>query len=112
MGMLKSFVAAGLAALSVAISVRGGVDPANFDLSVKPQDDFFRYVNGGWIDRTDIPADRSIYGSFITLRDKSESDLRTILLESAAKGGESRTRGRSSGTGSSSVIRPPSMATT
>jgi putative endopeptidase len=71
------------------LAPRSGVDSTGFKKSVRPEDDFFRYVNGGWIDRTDIPADRSIYGSFITLRDKSESDLRTILLESAAKGGES-----------------------
>ena len=36
-----------------------GVDVANFDLSHRPQDDFFRYVNGGWLKKTQIPSDRS-----------------------------------------------------
>ena len=67
------------------LAPRSGVDATGFDKVVRPEDDFFRYVNGGWIERTEIPADRSIYGSFITLRDKSESNLRAILEESAAK---------------------------
>ena len=36
-----------------------GVDSANFDRAVRPQDDFFRFVNGGWLARSEIPADRS-----------------------------------------------------
>jgi putative endopeptidase len=64
---------------------RSGVDSTGFDKGVRPEDDFFRYVNGGWIERTEIPADLSIYGWFIALRDKSESNLRAILEESAAK---------------------------
>src|SRR6185437_3387268 len=36
-----------------------GVDTTNFDRSVRPQDDFFRFVNGGWLARKEIPADAS-----------------------------------------------------
>ena len=61
-----------------------GVDPANFDRSVRPQDDFFRYVNGGWLRNNPIPADRSSYGSFAELADRSEAALRTIIEEAAA----------------------------
>jgi putative endopeptidase len=64
--------------------VRSGVDSSGFDTAVRPQDDFFRYVNGGWIARTPIPADRSAYGSFFALRDKSESNLRAIIEQTAA----------------------------
>jgi putative endopeptidase len=71
------------------LAPRSGVDATGFNKGVRPEDDFFRYVNGGWIERTEIPADRSIYGSFITLRDKSESNLRAILEDSATKPGES-----------------------
>lgn len=60
-----------------------GIDTSGFDTSVRPQDDFFRYVNGGWIDRTDIPADKSNYGSFNQLADKAEADLRAIIEEAA-----------------------------
>lgn len=55
-----------------------------FDASVRPQDDFFRYVNGGWIAHTEIPPDRPAHGSFFQLRDKSEASLRTIIEEAAA----------------------------
>ena len=80
-----------LLALVVAASFAGsasaqtlGVDTTNFDRSVRPQDDFFRYVNGGWLKRTQIPSDRSSYGSFVQLRDRSEEALRAIIEEAAA----------------------------
>ncbi|HEX8361410.1 MAG TPA: M13 family metallopeptidase [Longimicrobium sp.] len=83
-----------LLALVVALSFAGGasaqtlgVDTTNFDRSVRPQDDFFRYVNGGWLKRTQIPSDRSSYGSFVQLRDRSEEALRAIIEEAAATRG-------------------------
>jgi putative endopeptidase len=69
------------------VARRSGVDRSGFDDSVRPQDDFFRYVNGGWIARTEIPADHPVYGAFVLLRDKSESDRRAIIEEMAAKRG-------------------------
>ncbi len=60
-----------------------GVDTTNFDRSVRPQDDFFRFVNGGWLARTEIPADRSSWGSFHELRERSVASLRTILEEAS-----------------------------
>ena len=38
------------------------------DTSVRPGDDFFSYVNGKWIEETEIPADKPSYGSFAILR--------------------------------------------
>jgi predicted metalloendopeptidase len=69
-----------------------GVDTKNFDPSVRPQDDFFRYVNGTWLKTAQIPADKARYGSFIELRDKSEAALRVIIEEAAA------TQGKKAGT--------------
>src|SRR3954470_19566784 len=66
-------------------TARSGIDPSGFDKAVRPQDDFFRYVNGGWIARFEIPADRAIFGSFVEFLDKSEADLRTVIEEAAAK---------------------------
>jgi predicted metalloendopeptidase len=60
-----------------------GVDTGNFDTSVRPQDDFYRYANGTWLRTTQIPADRGSYGSFIELRDKSEAALRALVEEAA-----------------------------
>lgn len=61
-----------------------GIDVANFDTSVRPQDDFFRYVNGTWLENTKIPADRSNYGSFTQLFDEAEASLKEIIEEAAA----------------------------
>lgn len=51
------------------------------DTSVHPADDFFQYVNGVWRKKTKIPADRSRWGSFDELREKSTFALREILEE-------------------------------
>jgi len=60
-----------------------GVDTTNFDRSVRPQDDFFRFVNGGWLARTEIPADASSWGAFNDLSEKSRADLHSIVEEAA-----------------------------
>ena len=46
-----------------------GINPADMDLRVDPRVDFYRYANGGWLDRTQIPADEGSYGVFQELRD-------------------------------------------
>ena len=56
-----------------------GFDVAGMDRSVRPGDDWFRFVNGTWAKNTTIPADRSSYGAFAVLRDLSEQRLRTQL---------------------------------
>lgn len=62
-----------------------GVDLAGMDTSIKPGDDFFRYVNGTWAAKTEIPADKTRYGAFEMLRDLSEVRVRGILDGWAAK---------------------------
>ena len=61
-----------------------GIDLAAMDTSVKPGDDFYRYVNGNWVSTFPMPADKARYGVFDALRDKSEVDVRTLLDELAA----------------------------
>ena len=62
-----------------------GISVENMDTSTKPSDDFFRYVNGTWIDKTEIPADRTRWGSFDELRKKTDADVLTILNEAIAE---------------------------
>lgn len=62
-----------------------GIATENMDTSVKPGDNFFQYVNGAWIDKTEIPADKSSYGSFTALRDLSDDRVKVIIEEAAAK---------------------------
>jgi predicted metalloendopeptidase len=61
-----------------------GIDQAYFDKAVRPQDDLFRAVNGLWLAQTEIPADRSDYGTFAILAEKAETDLREIIENCAA----------------------------
>ena len=62
---------------------RAGIERSGFDESVRPQDDFFRYGNGDWIKKTEIPPDQSRWGTFNKLIDDSEAALRTIIEEAA-----------------------------
>ena len=66
-----------------------GILPENLDTSVKPGDDFFRYSNGGWLKRTEIPADRASISVFQTLVDKSNQRVRG-LIEEAVKANPAR----------------------
>jgi len=65
-----------------------GFDPAELDDGIKPGDDFFAYVNGKWIAENEIPADRSRYGAFDILRDKSDEDVKAIIEEASATDNE------------------------
>jgi len=60
-----------------------GIATEYMDLSVKPGDDFFRYVNGGWLEKTEIPADKSNYGSFGMLADRSTDQVKAIIEDLA-----------------------------
>ena len=61
-----------------------GIATDNMDESVKPGDNFYKFVNGGWLEATEIPSDRSRYGAFSVLADQSEKRVREII-ENAAK---------------------------
>jgi len=74
------------AAAPVADAPRSGVLLGHFDHKVRPQDDFYRYVNGKWLAETEIPADRSNYGSFTRLQDDVEKNLKAIVEEAATAG--------------------------
>ena len=66
-----------------------GIDLAGMDRGVKPGEDFFGHVNGGWAKTVTIPADRSSYGSFAMLRELSEARVRA-LVESYPVGNPAR----------------------
>ena len=56
-----------------------GINLEFMDNSVTPVDDFFKYVNGKWLDNTEIPDDRTRWGSFDELRKKTDDDVLSIL---------------------------------
>ena len=69
-----------------------GISIEFMDKSVRPQDDFYDYVNGGWMKTAVIPADKSSWGSFNELGEKTDENsltiLKNILTEKYEKGTE------------------------
>jgi len=61
-----------------------GIEGIYGNPSVRPQDDFFRFINGAWLDESVIPQDRSSDGAFNWLRERSETQVREIIEELAA----------------------------
>lgn len=61
-----------------------GFDATGMDRSVAAGDDFFGFANGSWVKNTEIPADRSSYGSFNVIAEKTLADTRAILEGAAA----------------------------
>jgi predicted metalloendopeptidase len=53
------------------------------DKSVRPNDDFFKFVNGTWLKKTEIPADKTRWGSFDELRQNTDKDALAILKEAS-----------------------------
>jgi putative endopeptidase len=60
-----------------------GINVSYMDKNTKPNDDFFRYVNGTWLNKTEIPADKTTWGSFNELRQKTDNDALAILAEAS-----------------------------
>ena len=63
-----------------------GIDIDSMNTTVKAGDNFFEYVNGTWLTETEIPADKSRFGSFDMLRDRSDEHVKKIIEAAAAKG--------------------------
>jgi putative endopeptidase len=61
-----------------------GINLANIDTAVRPQDDFFKYVNGGWINKASIPADQGRWGSFNELREFNNDAVLKVLKKAGA----------------------------
>jgi len=83
-----------VAALSGQSVSRSGIHVADMDPTCKPCTDFWRYVNGGWMDKNPIPADKSGWGTFGVLADANRERMKTILDAAAgdaqAKAGTDR----------------------
>src|ERR1051326_348912 len=60
-----------------------GIPLANLDPSVQPGDDFYRYANGAWLKRTELPPDRTSIGVFTVLSDLTNKPTAAIIEEPA-----------------------------
>lgn len=65
-------------------ALTSGLVLENMDKSIHPGDDFFSYMNGAWLDQTEIPADKASYGGFGILADEAQEDVKAIIEESAS----------------------------
>ena len=62
-----------------------GIDTGLMDRDVQPGDNFFMYTSGEWFDNFELPADKTRYGAFDLLREKSEQQTRFIIEDLAAE---------------------------
>ncbi len=90
-GLLGMAAAAGIAVLqsgwvsgesaAAGTSQDPVIDFSGFDRSIDPADDLFGFVNGRWIEETPIPSDKSRWGSFVILAEKSRDAILEIIDE-------------------------------
>jgi putative endopeptidase len=66
------------------MTLPSGIPLDELDPGIRPQDDLFRHVNGRWLARTEIPADRARDGSFRILAEEAENAVREIIEEAAS----------------------------
>jgi putative endopeptidase len=59
------------------------IDPANFDNTVKPGDNFYLYVNGNWIKNNPVPPSKTRWGTFDVLTEESSHALKGLLEDAA-----------------------------
>ncbi|SEK99886.1 M13 family metallopeptidase [Parapedobacter koreensis] len=83
--MNKKYVTLAVAVIATTAAVAQQHQAIRLDLmdtSVRPQDDFYNYVNGNWMKTVEIPSDQSRWGSFNELGEKTNEATLKILKES------------------------------
>ncbi|MFZ2472963.1 MAG: M13-type metalloendopeptidase [Methanothrix sp.] len=54
-------------------------DPNNMDRSIHPGDDFYQYVNGGWIVKNPVPSDKTDYNEFVIVEDRTDEQVLKLV---------------------------------
>jgi putative endopeptidase len=86
-----------------------GVDLTAMDRKILPGDDFYNYVNGAWMARTEIPADRASWGGFGILRELSDARTREVIETAARSGGAPGSVADKIGTSYASFMDAPAI---
>src|SRR5205085_1655024 len=83
-----------LAAQPAASAAQHGIAADHIERSVRPGDDFYRYANGAWLQKTEIPPDRTSVGAFSLLDDlgnkRTAALIETMVKANAAAGSNER----------------------
>jgi putative endopeptidase len=74
------------------MTLPSGIPIDELDPGIRPQDDLFRHVNGRWLARTEIPADRARDGAFRILAEEAENAVREIVEQAASAPADSEER--------------------
>jgi len=69
------------ASIVTTSEVSSGISLKNMDKKIRAQDDFYRHVNGKWLEEFELPADKSNYGAFTLLSELSRERVKTIINE-------------------------------
>jgi putative endopeptidase len=72
-----------IASLLLAQGQTKPIDPANIDTTCSPCQNFFRYADGGWLKRSEIPGDQPLWGSFNELQEQNYAALQQVLTDAA-----------------------------
>jgi len=74
------------------VIVSSGIELEERDPSIHPGDDLYRHMNGRWLERSEIPADKSRYGAFTVLAEEAEKAVLDIIerAKSAPAGSEAK----------------------
>ena len=67
--------------------LKSGLILSGFDRTVRPQDDLYRFVGGTWLANTQIPPDRSNYGSFSIVDDQTQEEVKSLIVAASEKPG-------------------------
>jgi predicted metalloendopeptidase len=79
LSLLSAFAGAADNVHFAAAGTTSGIETQYIDQGVRVQDDFFGHLNGKWLQSTEIPSDRTSWGTFMKLRDDTQGQIRGIV---------------------------------
>jgi putative endopeptidase len=88
LSMMAAFAGAADNVHTAANGTTSGIETQYIDQGVRVQDDFFGHLNGKWLQTTEIPSDRTSWGTFMKLRDDTQAQIRGIVEADQKKPGK------------------------
>ncbi|TPW14887.1 MAG: M13 family peptidase, partial [bacterium] len=94
LSLLIGLAAAPRSEAEILVPGKSGVELEAIDRAVRPQDDFYQFANGAWLDRTEIPAIYSSYSVYQQVNERVELSLQGIIENAAANPGPAGSESR------------------